>query len=93
MTETITSFGHVRRPVPDLAAPRRLGRDEPVPRLLGGLRGRCGPARDGTGYGLAFTVGRGNDVQVAAIEALAPLVVGRPVDEVLDDTARSVRGC
>ena len=37
------------------------------------------------GYGLAFTVGRGNDVQVAAIRALAPLVVGRPVDEVLAD--------
>src|SRR4051794_7923579 len=30
------------------------------------------------GYGLAFTVGRGNDVQVAAIRALAPLVIGRP---------------
>jgi L-fuconate dehydratase len=28
------------------------------------------------GYGLAFTVGRGNDVQVAGIRALAPLVVG-----------------
>jgi L-fuconate dehydratase len=39
----------------------------------------------GVGYGLAFTVGRGNDVQVAAIEALAPLVVGLPVADVLDD--------
>jgi L-fuconate dehydratase len=29
------------------------------------------------GYGLAFTIGRGNDVQAAAIRALAPLVVGR----------------
>ena len=37
------------------------------------------------GYGLAFTVGRGNDVQVAAIEALAPLVVGMPMDDVLAD--------
>jgi L-fuconate dehydratase len=35
------------------------------------------------GYGLAFTVGRGNDVQTAAIEALRPLVVGREVDDVL----------
>ena len=34
------------------------------------------------GYGLAFTVGRGNDVQVAGIQALAPLVVGRPVGTV-----------
>lgn len=37
------------------------------------------------GFGLAFTVGRGNDVQVAAIRALAPLVVGLPVAEVLGD--------
>ncbi len=39
------------------------------------------------GYGLAFTVGRGNDVQVAGIQALAPLVVGRPVDDLLNDLA------
>jgi L-fuconate dehydratase len=37
------------------------------------------------GHGLAFTVGRGNDVEVAAVRALAPLVVGLPVDEVLGD--------
>ncbi len=36
-----------------------------------------------TGYGFVFTVGRGNDVQLAAIEALRPLVVGRDVDELL----------
>jgi L-fuconate dehydratase len=35
------------------------------------------------GYGLAFTVGRGNDVEVAAVQALAQLVVGLPVEEVL----------
>jgi L-fuconate dehydratase len=40
---------------------------------------------DRAGYGLAFTVGRGNDLQVAAIRALAPLVVGRPVAELLGD--------
>ncbi len=39
----------------------------------------------GEGFGLAFTVGRGNDVQVAAIRALAPLVVGLAVADVLDD--------
>jgi L-fuconate dehydratase len=39
------------------------------------------------GYGLAFTVGRGNDVQVAAIQALAPLIVGRRVDDLLGDMA------
>lgn len=37
------------------------------------------------GYGFVFTVGRGNDVQVAAIEAYAPLVLGLDVDEVLGD--------
>ncbi|MFF1678155.1 L-fuconate dehydratase [Streptomyces sp. NPDC058256] len=37
------------------------------------------------GHGLAFTVGRGNDVEVAAVRALAPLVVGLPVEEVLND--------
>ena len=39
----------------------------------------------GEGYGLAFTVGRGNEVEVAAVRALAPLVVGLPVEEVLGD--------
>jgi L-fuconate dehydratase len=39
----------------------------------------------GAGYGLAFTVGRGNDVEVAAVRALAPLVVGLPVADVLGD--------
>lgn len=38
-----------------------------------------------SGYGLAFTVGRGNDVQVAAVRALAPLVIGLPVADVLAD--------
>ncbi|WP_033443048.1 enolase C-terminal domain-like protein [Saccharothrix sp. NRRL B-16314] len=37
------------------------------------------------GHGLAFTVGRGNDIEVAAVRALAPLVVGLPVDQVLGD--------
>ncbi|MFC8430912.1 L-fuconate dehydratase [Streptomyces sp. NPDC057253] len=37
------------------------------------------------GHGLAFTVGRGNDVEVAAVRALAPLVVGLPVEEVIGD--------
>ncbi|MGC5567870.1 enolase C-terminal domain-like protein [Streptomyces sp. FR-108] len=37
------------------------------------------------GHALAFTTGRGNDVQAAAIAALAPYVVGRSVDEVCGD--------
>ncbi|MFF6883725.1 L-fuconate dehydratase [Streptomyces sp. NPDC012421] len=37
------------------------------------------------GHALAFTTGRGNDVQAAAIAALAPHVVGRSVDELCAD--------
>jgi L-fuconate dehydratase len=37
------------------------------------------------GHGFTFTIGRGNEVCVAAVRALAPLVVGRSVDGVLDD--------
>ncbi|MFI9384082.1 enolase C-terminal domain-like protein [Kutzneria sp. NPDC052558] len=39
------------------------------------------------GYGLAFTIGRGNDVQAAAIRALAPHVVGKPVPQTAADLA------
>jgi L-fuconate dehydratase len=43
-------------------------------------------AADGhQGHALAFTTGRGNDVQANAIASLAPFVVGRPVAEVCDD--------
>jgi L-fuconate dehydratase len=37
------------------------------------------------GHALAFTTGRGNDVQANAIAALAPYVVGREVTEVCGD--------
>lgn len=37
------------------------------------------------GHGFVFTIGRGNDVQTAALAALSHLVVGRNVDDVLDD--------
>ena len=38
-----------------------------------------------SGHGFTFTIGRGNDVQVAAIEALREHVVGRDVEEVCAD--------
>ncbi|MFD2419562.1 enolase C-terminal domain-like protein [Amycolatopsis pigmentata] len=41
------------------------------------LRADSGP----DGYGFAFTIGRGNDIQAAAIRALEPLLAGRPVPE------------
>jgi L-fuconate dehydratase len=37
------------------------------------------------GHGFSFTIGRGNDVQVAAIRSLEALVVGLDADEVLAD--------
>ncbi|RKT31641.1 L-fuconate dehydratase [Microbacterium sp. AG1240] len=37
------------------------------------------------GHAFAFTIGRGNDVQVGAIAALAPHLVGRDVEELLAD--------
>ncbi|MFH8624006.1 L-fuconate dehydratase [Streptomyces vietnamensis] len=43
-------------------------------------------AEDGhEGHGFTFTIGRGNDVQVAAIDALRPYVVGRSVAELCAD--------
>ena len=42
---------------------------------------------DGTlvGHGLTFTNGRGNEIGVAAAKALAPLVVGRTLEEITAD--------
>ncbi len=37
------------------------------------------------GHGFTFTIGRGNDVQVAAIDALRPHLLGRPVAELCAD--------
>ncbi len=37
------------------------------------------------GHGFTFTIGRGNEICVAAVHALAPFLVGRSVDSVLDD--------
>ncbi|MEU4091438.1 enolase C-terminal domain-like protein [Streptomyces sp. NPDC026673] len=43
------------------------------------------------GHGFVFTIGRGNDVQVAAIEALRPHLVGRPVGELCADPGSVAR--
>ncbi|MGW0761881.1 L-fuconate dehydratase [Streptomyces sp. NPDC002814] len=50
------------------------------------LRTDSDGAADGPeGHGFTFTIGRGNEVQVAAIHALRHHVVGRSVDEVCAD--------
>src|ERR1700756_2587297 len=46
------------------------------------------------GHGLTFTIGRGTEVCVAAIEALVPHVVGATVDELLADmTPEQIVAC
>lgn len=45
-------------------------------------------ASDGAeGHGFCFTIGRGNDVTAAAIEALRPYVIGRPAPRTAADLA------
>jgi L-fuconate dehydratase len=44
------------------------------------------------GHGLTFTIGRGNDVCVAAVRALAPLVRGRTLEECSGDMGQFCRG-
>ncbi|MBO3751226.1 fuconate dehydratase [Streptosporangiaceae bacterium NEAU-GS5] len=44
-----------------------------------------GTSSGARGHGLAFTVGRGNEIEVAAVRALAPLVTGLSVPDVLGD--------
>jgi L-fuconate dehydratase len=41
-----------------------------------------------SGHGFTFTIGRGNEICVAAIEAFRPFVVGRSVDEITTDMGR-----
>jgi L-fuconate dehydratase len=47
------------------------------------------------GHGMTFTIGRGNEICARAIESLAPLVVGRTLEEITADMGtfwRSVAG-
>jgi L-fuconate dehydratase len=46
---------------------------------------RTGPGDGPEGHGFAFTIGRGNDVQTAAIQALAPYLTGRDADALCAD--------
>ncbi|MGC0269032.1 L-fuconate dehydratase [Glutamicibacter soli] len=43
------------------------------------------------GHGFVFTIGRGNDVQAAAIQALEPFLVGLDVEQVLGDMGKTWR--
>lgn len=40
------------------------------------------------GYGLTFTIGKGTEVVVAAVKAIAPLVVGKVVQDIFGDFAK-----
>jgi len=46
---------------------------------------RTDAANSPEGHGFCFTIGRGNEVEVAAIDALRPLLIGRSLDEIFDD--------
>ena len=39
------------------------------------------------GHGLTFTIGRGNEICTAAIEAILPLVIGKRLDSIQEDMA------
>ena len=41
------------------------------------------------GHGFVFTIGRGNDVETAAIKALTPYLLGRNSEELLSDMGRT----
>ena len=45
-----------------------------------------------TGHGFTFTIGRGNDLCVAAIEAFRPFIVGRSLDEIIANMGAFWRG-
>jgi L-fuconate dehydratase len=49
------------------------------------LRVATDAADELAGHGFVFTIGRGNEVQVAAIESLRERFLGRDVEELLDD--------
>jgi L-fuconate dehydratase len=43
------------------------------------------------GHGFVFTVGRGTEIEVAALRSLAPMVVGQPVDALVADPGALAR--
>src|SRR3954462_13735669 len=40
---------------------------------------------DAEGHGFTFTIGRGNEIVVTAIKALAPMIVGRTLESFTDN--------
>lgn len=73
------AFPHVQHAV-------GLGRDEQGPRLSSAYVVITADADGGlSGSGFVFTVGRGNDVVVAAVDSLSRVLVGRNVENLLDD--------
>src|SRR5262249_31121382 len=43
------------------------------------------------GHGMTFTIGRGNELCVAGIQSLAPLVIGKTLEEIVSDWGKSWR--
>src|SRR5579875_3077703 len=88
--------GRHRHPLPDFAVADRFGCDEPRPDYSAVyVTLRSDDPSAPAGHALVFTIGRGNEVQVAAVRALTELVVGRDVDALLNGLgafARSLAG-
>lgn len=43
------------------------------------------------GHGMTFTIGRGNDIVCAAIDALAPRITGRTLESLVSDMGKTWR--
>ncbi|MEV0001893.1 enolase C-terminal domain-like protein [Micromonospora sp. NPDC050980] len=87
MSERITSVEAL-----DVRFPHRDGSDpvDPFPAYAAAyvvLRTSAGAE----GHGLVFAVGRDAELQVAALRSLAPMVLGEPVDRLVDDPGALAR--
>ena len=73
-----------RRALPDFAHARRLGRDEPAPDYSAAYV-VLETDSELRGHGMTFTIGRGTEMCVAAIQALVPLVSGAALEDIAAD--------
>src|SRR5262245_52398526 len=78
-TSRLLEGSDAMNPDPDYSAAYVIIHSQPSATRL--ERGRMSPTGPLSGHGLAFTIGRGNEVVCSAIRALEPLVVGHTLEE------------